>query len=174
MVLRIGGRQYDATPAAITLIRYRAEFGKSFFSPASDDADAILAMARLAWAAIAGDKPDFQDFLKEAAEDNTFAASALRLHAAVLSGARPQASSTRNASAFDELEILALMSIAELDMRLLYELPIFQILDVIGKRADLMGGKHKSGYKKMTPAEMRGLYGGESKWREPAKAGRMS
>lgn len=160
MVIHVGGRQYNATPAAITLIRYRAAFGQSFFAEVSAEADAILALARLAWIAITDSKPDFQDFIAEAAECDDFAASALQLRAAVCMGAKPQATPARSKSVFDELEVLALMSIAELDMRLLYELPIFQILDVIGKRADLMGGKHKSGYKKMTPAEMRGLYGG--------------
>lgn len=167
MTLKIGRKKYPLNTAMISLLRYRKEFHCSFFQESTDGAAAALAAVRLVWASIEGDKPDFPDFLDAAAAASGFLEQALAVQQAVLYTdavfTEANAPSAGDGD-LDELTVLALMATSGMDYTLVYDLPIFAVIDVIKKYNHLRTGVSEKPansfcFRKMDGAQVRELYG---------------
>lgn len=168
MKIKIGRKSYIANPAMITLIRYIAEFHESFLSAYLDGTCGALELVRLVWSSIDSPKPDFEEFLEAAAESKGFAAAAQSIQAAVLATPeiRKRSASTGNVEKTDEIDILALMTIAGVDVGLIHVLPVFYIAEIASRKTSMLSGKmsdKKGGQKRrfylMSDAEIREEYG---------------
>lgn len=167
MTLKIGRKKYPLNTAMISLLRYRKEFHSSFFRESSDGAAAALAAVRLVWASIEGDKPDFPDFLDAAAAASGFLDQALAVQQAVLytDAVFTEANApSAGDDDLDELTVLALMASSGLDYTLVYDLPVFAVIDVIKKYNHLRTGVSEKPanafcFRKMDGAQVRKLYG---------------
>ena len=167
MTLKIGRKKYPLNTAMISLLRYRKEFHCSFFQESTEGGAAALAAVRLEWACIEGNKPDFPDFLDTAVTASGFLEQALAVQQAVLytqavSPEKPAASSGDDD--LDELTVLALMATSGMDYTLVYDLPIFAVIDVIKKYNHLRTGVSEKPansfcFRKMDGAQVRELYG---------------
>ena len=167
MTLKLGRKKYPLNTAMISLLRYRKEFHCSFFQESTDGGAAALAAVRLVWACIEGNKPDFPDFLDTAVTASGFLEQALAVQQAVLytqavSPEKPAASSGDDD--LDELTVLALMATSGMDYTLVYDLPIFAVIDVIKKYNHLRTGVSEKPansfcFRKMDGAQVRELYG---------------
>lgn len=167
MHVKIGRRRYQITTAFIVLLRYRIYFResflKTFLSPKYIE-NQYLCMIRLVWCAIEGKRPDFQKFLQTASKCKGFGAVANLVQAGVLAsgGERKSESSDSSGEEIDELDILAVMMSAGMDMGMVNILPAFLIVETITRKADLMGKPSKEPqkkYKKMNSREVFDLYG---------------
>ena len=172
MTISVGARKYRIVTAMVSLLRYRAEFGESFLA-AFMSPDFIerrpLCLSRLVWACIDEPKPDFLEFLDQAAGDESFADMAQAVQARVLMPSSQEIITVTEpdsaSGTMDETDILALMAISGVSMSLVYEMPPFQLLAVVAKRSEIMGGQHAASatgtpkYRKMTNEETRSLYG---------------
>ena len=167
MTLKIGRKKYPLNTAMISLLRYRKEFHSSFFRESSDGAAAALAAVRLVWASIEGDKPDFPDFLDAATAASGFLEQALAVQQAVLytDAVFTEANApSAGDDDLDELTVLALMASSGLDYTLVYDLPVFAVIDVIKKYNHLRTGVSEKPanavcFRKMDGAQVRDLYG---------------
>lgn len=155
-------RRYRLNTSLVSLLRYRAAFGVSFFSDFIGG-DSLASLLRLVWASIEGDKPDFPWFVRLAAKTRGFSETAQAVQAEVLRTAKKRGGrSAESDEGFDELDILAMMAVSGISMGLADTLPAFLIVEVVSKRTAIMAGEEKAGKKfhRMNGEEMRRLYGG--------------
>lgn len=164
MEIKIGRRTYQSNPAMITLVRYMTAFGESFLNGEMG----VLQLARLVWASLEEPKPDFLSFLQSAADCKNFPEIAEKVQSAVMS--RPSkscaddAKTTGNHEETDELDVLAIMAVAGLDINLINVLPMAYITEVICRKGQIISGSTaeshgKRRFYKMSNAEMVDRYG---------------
>ena len=165
MQIKIGKKAYSSNPAMITLIRYYVEFRESFLAAYLSGACGALELARLAWSSIDGPKPDFDTFLVAAAESRGFAAAARSIQAAILASPRVEGggqTSTNYPERTDEFDILALMTIAGIDVGLIHVLPIFYIVEIASRKTATLSNYRdtpKRRFYLMSEEEIREEYG---------------
>lgn len=161
MRMVIGGVEFRLNPAAISAIRYRAEYGCSIVNDLAACDTAIEAegrLLRMAHMMIEGDRPELLTFAALAHEDKHFMEKALEARAALLSD-DPLFSikGQEDSEPFDEYQVLALMASAGIGMQLIYEVPILHIVAIAGRYYDMMDTE-KETYRPMDASEMSALY----------------
>lgn len=160
----IGGSGFDLDPAAISCIRYRAEYGGSVvvhLTQAEEAAERERVLLRMVHMMIPTDRrPTLEAFAKLAHHDPGFPGKARKAQAALLdldpAVGTPQ---EQEGDLFDEYDILASMTLAGVDAKLLYELPIMHLVSVLNRCGQLRDPERKT-YRKMDAREMAALYGG--------------
>jgi hypothetical protein len=165
MTIKIGSKRYMANTNMVVLLRYLSTFGASFLREffEKDQQTEAISLIRLVWAAIEGDKPDFDEFIAVAARDKTFAVTALSVRTAVLarySKTDRQGNAAGGKQTIDEFDVLSLMVVAGVDMRLIYELPIFMVVEVVSRKlSSTSAARCDNGveYIKATPQTIRRL-----------------
>lgn len=166
MTITIGDKKYKLNPAAITLIRYRIQFGKSFLNLylSNDPFDELTqALADIVYVAIEGEKPPYEEYLELISADGTFLLSALAFQKLLLRHSdfnAPKSGGSGGSADIDELQILAAVTVSGAPEYAVMEFPIFDLLKLVGNINDIkLGGAGKK-YRKMTNDEMIALYGG--------------
>lgn len=164
MQIKIGRKTYSSNPAMITLIRYYVEFRESFLSAYLNEKCGALELVRLAWSSIDGPKPDFDAFLAAAAESRGFAAAARSLQAAVFASPAVHRGAAKNTAPgqTDEFDILALMTIAGIDVGLIHVLPVFYIVEIASRKTDMITDTKSASKRRfyvMSDDEIREEYG---------------
>lgn len=161
----IGGVKQLLDPAAISCLRYRAEYGHSVVTDlftAETDEQRQAYYVRLVHAMIPDDeRPDLLEFAQRCLNDPQFYAIASMARDALLSGCEKhvrtgEAPSTTE-QPYDEYQVLALMTAAGVDIRLIYELPIMHLLEVASQCFAQQGAGEKT-YSPMTETQMASLY----------------
>lgn len=160
--MEIGGAHYAMDPAAISAIRYRAEYGESIVNDLAactgqkETEGLLLRMCHLMIPA--ADRPELLDFARQARRDGEFMRKGIAARNALLS-VDPQAPRHTESSTekFDEYMVLALMAGVGVDMGLIYELPIMHIVSIIGRLSDMRNPDKKT-RRLLTEKEMAQLY----------------
>lgn len=172
MQIFIGEQHYFASPAAITLLRYRALFGASFVSEfLSSGTDPRPALTRLVYASLEDvRRPCWEDYIHTVRSQTDFYNDAVALlHETMKS---PNASGllerTNSAAAnseiadFDEAKILSLCMECGAPEWLFLRFPIFFIVDILVRVAAARNqGLKEAGRKRYTPmtaSQIRNLY----------------
>lgn len=158
----IGGTQFSLSSAAISAIRYRAEYGDSIIShlgacETPEEAEGrLLRMCHCMMPA--ADRPELLTLASLAREDHSFMEKALAARDALMVE-DPQWSGggESDGEPFDEYRVLALMAAAHIDMSLIYELPIMHLVGIAGRYFDAQDPDRTS-YHKMDQTEMARMY----------------
>lgn len=160
----IGGVKFRMDPAAISAIRYRAEYGDSIVNHLADCQTADEAEGRLLRMCHcmipAADRPELLDFAKLARKDEDFIVKALVARDELM-GEDPQWHGKDDSAdqSFDEYRVLALIAAAHLDMTLIYELPIIHLVGIAGRYFEAQSNDpDDTSYHKMDTQEMARLY----------------
>lgn len=157
----IGGIRHWLNPAAISCIRYRAEYGRSVVTDlmaAQSGAELELCFIRMVHAMISPD--DHVDLLEFAAlcrTDPQFFAIAIVARDALLEGKKPAQKELTTGEQMDEYKILAMLSSTGVSMELIHELPIMHLLEVVGECCAVRGTGEQR-YVPMTEKQMSTLY----------------
>lgn len=138
--LELGGVRFKLNPAAISAVRYRAEYGDSAANQFHDSAGRLeteRVLLRTCHQMIPEpDRPALLDFARLARRDGDFFTKALEAHAALFEADPLEPDGRPTGSViFDEYEILAIMAEAHIDLALIYELPILHLLSVVRRYA---------------------------------------
>lgn len=155
--IEIGGVGFRLNPAAISCVRYRAEYGDSIVNhlTACKPREAegyLLRMCRC----MMEDAPELPALAALAADDPAFLPNALAAQARLLEDDPQRAPGRADGERFDEYQVLALMAAARLDMALLYELPVMHIVSVVNRCFKARSGGKT--YHRMDESEMARLY----------------
>lgn len=161
--LALGGERYLLDPAAISAVRYRAEYGCSVVTDLSGCQTAksvervLLRMCRMMIPP--AQRPSLEAFARAARRDGRFFAKAQRARSALLAvdPAQPPPAGAPDGEPFDEYGVLALMALTGVDMGLLYELPITHLVGILRRCGDIRDPDCKT-YRLMTADEMARLY----------------
>lgn len=162
--MEIGGVRFHMDPAAVSALRYRAEYGKSAVCDlascaTADQAEGIL--LRVVHAMLPpADRPELLAFARLARRDKDFLPKAHVAKSALLAPDPAFHAPTGEAgedTPFDEYKILALMVAAGIGMELIYELPILHLVSLAHRVARLRDPEAKT-YRPMTDQEMAQLY----------------
>lgn len=162
--MEIGGVWFDLDPAAISALRYRAEYGDSIVnhlaaSTTLQEAEGrLLRMCRMMIPA--ADRPELPDFTELAGRDPAFMSKAITAKNALLNVDGRLSMEDREAQdgePFDEYDILVMLAAAHMDAALIYELPIMHLAGIAGRYFALQDPERKS-YRKMTSTEMTAMY----------------
>lgn len=142
-------------------------FGTSYLNTffREPEADA-LSLVRLVWCSLHG-APRFDKFLKEISKDKNFLVTAQFIQSQILCSLHNEtddsAENDGKSSEIDELDVLAAVMLADA-VELIDKLPVFMIINAISRKTKLLSQNSNSDktkkMKKMTPREMRDLYGG--------------
>lgn len=158
----LGGASYELDPAAISAIRYRAEYGDSIVNhlattQTTEEFEGHL--LRMCHCMIPeANRPELLDFARQARRDEAFVIKALAARDALWAvDPRWEGETDRGGALLDEYDVLALMAVANLDMRLIYELPIMHIVAIAGRRKTATDPDHVD-FHPMTSEEMSQLY----------------
>ena len=160
--VEIGGVRFHLDPAAISAIRYRAEYGDSVLNHLSACATAAElegALLRLVRMMIPPkERPALKELAKLARGDQGFFKTALEAKDALLA---PDPLRTDGGEGdgepFDEYQLLALMAAAGVDLWLVYELPLLHLIGVVGRCFEMKDTEHKD-YHEMSTKELSKLY----------------
>lgn len=161
MEMEIGGVRFRLDPSAVSVIRYRAQYGESTVNdlPAAatpkEAEGLLLRMCHLM--IVEADRPELLDFARLARRDSAFRQKALKARRALLAVDPLAPRRNGEKEKFDEYNILALMAAAGVDMQLIYELPIMHIVSVIGRLSDMRDTGKKT-RRLLTEKEMAQLY----------------
>lgn len=172
MQIFIGDKRYFASPAAITLLRYRAMFGESFVSEfLKSGTDPRPALARLVYASLEDvQRPCWDDYANTVHSQTDFYNDAVALLHETMkspnaSGLLEQAntdSSSSEIADFDETKILSLCMECGAPEWLFLQFPIFFIVDILVRVAAARNQELKEvGQKRYTPmtaSQIRSLY----------------
>lgn len=141
MRIKVGGTYYDASPAFMTLLRFRAQFDRSYLAGQHEDDDLV----RMVYAGITGEKPDFYTFFDEACADDTFAAAALQFRRQLLRPDGPQPKPTGGEQEQKEYEYAVLSVWASLGLYfpLLEELTLAQATRLMQTAIDMRNPKRR-------------------------------
>lgn len=141
MRIKVGGTYYDASPSFMTLLRFRAQFDRSYLAGQHEDDDLV----RLVYAGITGEKPDFYTFFDEAYADDTFAAAALQFRRQMLRPDGPQPKSTDGEQGKKEYEYAVISVWASLGLYfpLLEELTLAQATRLMQTAIDMRNPKRR-------------------------------
>lgn len=160
--LEIGRVQVSLDPAAVSAIRYRAEYGESVVNDlaacetVSDTERTLLRMLRCM---IPGDKrPSLLELARMARRDSAFLRKAVAARDALLQpDPRRHDIGSEDGDPFDEYTVLALMAAAGVDMGLIYELPILHLVGVVSRYFESQDAE-RTDYRKLNGDEMAKLY----------------
>lgn len=160
--MEIGGVRYQFDTAAISALRYRAEYGESVINHLAacrDGREEEARLLRVCWMMIPpADRPELRDFARTARRERHFAEKARRAAEALLDvdpgapkGGEP------GCEDFDEYDVVAIMAAAGMDTALLYELPILHLAGIAARYFEMQDPDRKS-YRPMTREERSTLY----------------
>lgn len=160
--MELGGAKYRLDPAAISALRYRAEYGDSILNQlmeckSSQEEEARL--LRICFMMIPpADRPELRAFARQARRDGRFYGKARRAVDELLSvDPRMPKGGEPGGADFDEYDVVALMSAAHMDMGLLYELPILHLAGIAARYFELQNPEHRE-RRFMTKEERSALY----------------
>lgn len=145
MNLELGGVRFALDPAAVSAVRYRAEYGGSIMNYISQCKTAAELERRLLQLCLimapATQRPELRVFARLARRDGHFLQKGLAARDALLAEdplwePPPGAADTEP---FDEYKVLALMAAAGLDFSLLYEMPILHLVALVSRCFALRG-----------------------------------
>ncbi|HWS43296.1 MAG TPA: hypothetical protein VN421_09465 [Pseudoflavonifractor sp.] len=162
MKMDLGGASYELDPAAISAIRYRAEYGDSIhnhLAACSSAQEVEGRLLRMCHCMIPeADRPELLDFAGQARQDKDFFQKALAARNALLGGdPRWDGGKEADGEPFDEYQVLALMAAAHLDTGLVYELPIMHLVAIVGRYFEEQNSDGTD-LRPMTDEEMTRLY----------------
>ena len=172
MQIFIGKQRYFASPAAITLLRYRALFGASFVSEfLSGGADPCPALTKLVYASLEdARRPCWEDYIHAVHSQTDFYNNAVALLHETMkspnaSGLLEQTSADTTGTEitdFDEAKILSLCMECGAPDWMFLRFPIFFIVDILvrvaaARNQDLKEAGQKR-YTPMTASQIRNLY----------------
>lgn len=158
----IGGVGFALDPAAISAVRYRVTYGESIIAALSacqtaHELEGLLLRMCHAMLPVA-DRLELPQFAKLARRDEGFFVRALQARDALLAtDEHAPAVQEESGEVFDEYMVLALMAVSELDMSLLYELPLLHLVGVVRRCGELRDPERKV-YRKLSGNEMGRLY----------------
>lgn len=176
--VNIGGVDFVLDPSAISCVRYRARYGGSVVTHLTQAEDSLQLegyLLRMVHVMIPPEgRPRMEEFAKLAHHDPDFIGKARKAQRSLLA-LDPAAGTPQNQEdgEFDEYDILASMTLAGLDMGLIYELPLMHLVSVLNRCGALRDPERKT-YRKMDGREMAALYGGPSGTPLPPPAGGTS
>lgn len=141
MRIKVGGTYYDASPSFMTLLRFRAQFDRSYLAGQHEDDDLV----RLVYAGITGDKPDYNTFFDAACMESTFAAAAMQFRRRLLrpDGPQPKATSPEQEKKEYEYAVLSVWASLGLYFPLLEELTIAQATRLMQTAIDMRNPKRR-------------------------------
>ncbi|MEL4859623.1 hypothetical protein AAEU42_00065 [Pseudoflavonifractor phocaeensis] len=164
IAMEIGGVRFRLDPAAISALRYRAEYGNSIVNDLARCVSAAEAEGRLLrmchMMIPVADRPELLEFARLARKDPDFLDKA-RVAKAALLAPDPQmglpSAEEGTGEAFDEYRVLALLACIGVDLCLIYDLPILHLVAVAHRAAELRDPESKW-YRPMTDDELLSLY----------------
>ena len=141
MRIKVGGTYYDASPSFMTLLRFRAQFDRSYLAGQHEDDDLV----RLVYAGISGDKPDFYTFLDGTRTESTFRIAATQFRRLLLRPDGPTHKNTRETEPKKEYEYAVLSVWASLGLYfpLLEELTLAQATRLMQTAIDMRNPKRR-------------------------------
>ena len=159
--LEIGGERLRLNPAAISALRYRAQYGKSVVTDlmgAATPEQLEACLIRLLHVMQEEEALSLLDMAALCRRDAQFLQKAIAARDALLDASKAQKHDepVEGAEPFDEYRVLALMAAARLDMSLLHELPILHLLEVVTLCFE--GRSEKKAYRPMNQKELHALY----------------
>lgn len=167
MKMDLGGASYLLDPAAISAIRYRAEYGDSIINhlaacqTVEEREGRLLRMCHCMIPE--ADRPELLDFAKRARQDKDFLTKAITARNALLvPDPRWDGHKGGDGDVFDEYQVIALLGTAQVEQQWVYELPIMHLIAVIGRACDSQNPDKKA-YKEMDSDEMALMYPGARK-----------
>lgn len=159
--VQIGGIRHWLNPAAISCIRYRAEYGRSIVTDllaAQSGAELELCFIRMVHAMIPpDDHVDLLEFAARCRTDQQFFAIAIVARDALLEGKKPAQKELATGEQMDEYKILAMLAATGVSMTLIYELPIMHLLEVVSECCAVHSNEEQR-YVPMTEKQMSTLY----------------
>lgn len=161
--MELAGVKFALDPAAISALRYRAEYGESVVNalagcgtPAQQEG-VLVRLCRLMLPQ--PERPELLEFAALCRRDGDFFRKGQLARAALLDRdpTMPPAGEDAVGRAFDEYDLLALMAAAGLDFALVYELPLLHLVSVVNRHGALLDPERKE-YRPMTQEEKLTLY----------------
>ena len=161
----IGGSNFTFDLAAISAVRYRAEYGDSIINHLAECKTPEEVEQKLLWLChvmiVPDERPEIAHFAQCAFEDKVFFAKAIALKDGLLAH-DPNATETKggkNTERYDEYQILALASAVRIPESMIYELPIMHLLSVANRIND-MKSQQEEKVRVMDAAERVAFFGG--------------
>lgn len=178
MTLELSGARYRLDTAAISAVRYRAACGESIVETLGGGLTRrqlegkLLRMCHLMIPP--ADRPELAQLARQARRDGHFLAKGLRARDALLSPdpalegwEEDGGGASASASRFDEYKLLAALTLAGVDLRLMYELPVLHLAGLI-RRLNVMSDPDRKTYRPLGREEMAQLYPKPKKKAAPA------
>ena len=155
MLMKIGAKEYNCSPSFATMVLYRADVGKSYFSEAS----APERMIRLIYLSInEKERPYYHQFVTEATADAEFPASALHFMQECTRGSNlKNIEYEESLPEIDEYQIVAMWTQIGLPPFLMEKLNIAQVAELLKVAIDFKNGDF--GPRIMSAAERKKIYG---------------
>lgn len=162
MNVEIGGVWFALDSAAVSAVRYRAEYGDSVINHmrccgSRREEESVL--LRICCLMIQEAKrPNLKEFARLARHDGRFVEKGRRALDALLSvdPLMDLPETDVEESAIDEYQILALMAAGGIDTALIYELPLLHIISIVSRRSPR--NSEERDYHKYSSKEMAELY----------------
>lgn len=158
----LGGASYALDPAAISAIRYRAEYGDSIINhlaacqTAQEFEGRLLRMCHCMMPE--ADRPELLELARQARDSKDFIPKAIAARNALFAGdPRWDGGKGEDGEPFDEYQVLALISTAHIDGRLIYELPIMHLVAIASRYIEAQG-QNEAELRPMSDEEMATLY----------------
>lgn len=173
--MELAGVRYKLDPAAISALRYRAEYGESIINHLAacrDVREEEARLLRVCWMMIpTADRPELRTFAQAARRDGRFVAKARRAVDALLDvDPRAPRSDEPPEDDLDEYAVVAAMAAAGMDTALVCELPILHLAGIAARRFE-MDDPDKKSYRRMTREERSALYPRRKKGGAAARGG---
>ena len=162
--LELDGTRYELDTAAVSAVRYRAACGESIVDTLRDGLERkaleakLLRMCHLMIPP--GARPELAQLARQARRDGHFFVKALGARKALLApdpaleGWEDQEPSSAR---FDEYKLLAALTLAGVDLRLMYELPVLHLAGLI-RRISVLQDPDRKTYRPLGRKEMAQLY----------------
>lgn len=149
-------------PAAVSAIRYRAEYGESVmndFVACGTGLEAEGLLLRMFHAMISGEeRPELDELARLVRRDPDFFHKALLARDALMADdPKWHGKAEEGGEEYDEYQVLALMARAHIDSGLLYELPIMHLIGIVGRYYDGQDPERET-YHKMSAEDMAKIY----------------
>lgn len=160
--MTLGKTKYRLDPAAISAIRYRVENGESIvnhLAACRTPSETEGRLLRMVHAMIVGHRPELPELARQARREETFLTQAYRARDALLDQdpRAPSGESGPSDAAFDEYQVLALLTVAGVDVGLIHELPILHLAAVAARVGNLRDPEARQ-YHEATQDELAALY----------------
>lgn len=162
MEMVLSGVTYRLDPAAVSALRYRAEYGESAVThllacrSAREEEARLLRICRMMIPR--ADRAPLRDFARTARRDRHFVEKARTAVDRLLAeDPRAPKGAEPGYEDFDEYDVLAVMAAARMDMTLIYELPILHLAGIAARCFQLQDPEHTE-RRPMTREERNMLY----------------